>query len=221
MGIDVQIKEGCSYFIVDEHSEIVDSGWAKEDTYLKTAHQLRSIALETSGGHLDNIAIGIDSPRVPLKKPREFNWDGKKKKWRERKPREKGYGRHCEVVIKSLGVANPQWTGIVENCPEWMQLGFDIYNVLKGFGQIYEVFPSASYNMLKNDRDLKVKISFANFSQGPKDMIDACVAAMTVYEFIHGRGVEVGDGDGLGTIILPRTIPETKHSELLEWPNNK
>ena len=47
MGIDVQIKKGCSYFIVDEHSEIMDSGWAKEDTYLKTAHQIRSLALKT------------------------------------------------------------------------------------------------------------------------------------------------------------------------------
>ena len=80
MGIDVQIKKGCSYFIVDEHSEIVDSGWVKEHTHLKTAHQLQSIVLKISSGHLDNIAIGIDSPRTPLNKPREFNWDGKKKK---------------------------------------------------------------------------------------------------------------------------------------------
>jgi len=75
--------------------------------------------------------------------------------------------------------------------------------------------------MVKNDRNLKVKISFANFSQGPKDMIDACVAAITIYEFVHGRGAEVGNGDGLGTIILPRPIPEITRSELLEWPKNK
>jgi hypothetical protein len=41
MGIDVQIKSGCSYFIVDEKSEIVNSGWVKENTYQKTAYQLR------------------------------------------------------------------------------------------------------------------------------------------------------------------------------------
>ena len=59
MGIDVQISKGCSYFIVDEKSEIVNSGWAKEGAFLKTAHQLRSVALETAGGRSDNIAIGI------------------------------------------------------------------------------------------------------------------------------------------------------------------
>ena len=78
MGIDVQIKKGCSYFIVDENAEIMNSGWVREDTHLKTAHQLRSVAHETSGGHLDNIAIGIDSPRMFLEKPREFYWNGKK-----------------------------------------------------------------------------------------------------------------------------------------------
>ena len=64
-------------------------------------------------------------------------------------------------------------------------------------------------------------ISFAEFYKGPKDMLDACVSAITVYEFIHGRGSEVGDGDGLGTIILPCPIPKITRSELLEWPKNK
>jgi len=218
MGIDVQIKKGCSYFIVDKNKDLVHSGWAIGNKPIETANQLRSVALETSGGNFSNFAIGIDSPRVPLKNPREFYWNGKKKKWRKRKPREKGYGRHCEVVIKSLGIANPQWTGLVENCPEWMQLGFEIYKAMKTFDSVFEVFPSASYNMLKNHQDLKVEISFANFYQGPKDMIDACVSAMTVYEFVHGRGAEVGGGDGLGTIILPRPFPGDPSPELLKWP---
>jgi len=221
MGIDVQISKGCSYFIIDKNAEIVDSGWAKEDTYLKTAHQQRSVALETSGGHLDNIAIGIDSPRMPLKIKREFYWNRRSNSWRPRRNNEKGHGRHCDVVVKSLKIANPQWTRLEKDCQEWMQLGFKIFEAMKDFDYVFEVFPSASYYMLNKDRDLKVKINFSGFSQGPKDMIDACVAAMTVYEFVHGRGSEVGGCDGLGTIILPRPIPETTHSELLEWPKNK
>ena len=89
---------------------------------------------------------------------------------------------------------------------------------MKNFDNVFEVFPSASYNMLKDDRDVKVTINFANFSQGPKDMIDACVAAMTVYEFIHSPGTEVGNGDGLGSIILPRPLIDVINPDLLYWP---
>ena len=41
---------------------------------------------------------------------------------------------------------------------------------------------------------------------------------MTVYEFVHGRGAEVGNGDGLGSIILPRQLKDVKSSEILCWP---
>jgi hypothetical protein len=30
MGIDAQIKKGCSYFIINENLQVVSSGWAKE-----------------------------------------------------------------------------------------------------------------------------------------------------------------------------------------------
>mgnify|MGYP005849327221 CR=1 FL=1 len=43
-------------------------------------------------------------------------------------------------------------------------------------------------------------------SGGVKDMLDASVAAITVFEFVKGHGCEVGGGDGLGTILLPRKL---------------
>jgi hypothetical protein len=49
-------------------------------------------------------------------------------------------------------------------------------------------------------------------------MLDAMVAASTVREFVEGRGVEVGGGDGLGTIILPRPLPDPVINEVLDWP---
>jgi len=49
-------------------------------------------------------------------------------------------------------------------------------------------------------------------------MLDAFVAAATVREFVHGRGCEVGGGDGLGTIVLPRPLPEPVMSGVLAWP---
>jgi hypothetical protein len=50
-------------------------------------------------------------------------------------------------------------------------------------------------------------------------MLDAWVAAATVMEFVEGRGTEVGGGDGLGTIILPRPLPEPVIDEVLVWPS--
>ena len=59
---------------------------------------------------------------------------------------------------------------------------------------------------------------FSARKPGPKDMLDAWVAAVTVREFVEGRGAEVGSGDVLGTIILPRPLPEPVIEEVLEWP---
>jgi len=49
--------------------------------------------------------------------------------------------------------------------------------------------------------------------------IDGINAAATVKEFVNGRGTEIGGGDGLGTIILPRPLPEPVINEVLEWPS--
>jgi hypothetical protein len=50
-------------------------------------------------------------------------------------------------------------------------------------------------------------------------MLDAWVAAITMREYVLGRGAEVGGGDGMGTIILPRPLPEPVIGEVLKWPN--
>jgi len=39
-----------------------------------------------------------------------------------------------------------------------------------------------------------------------------------VGEFVEGRGTEVGGGDGLGDIILPRLLPEPIITEVMRWP---
>ena len=115
---------------------------------------------------------------------------------------ERGAGRHCEVIIKAHGIANPQWTRQQADAPEWMKLGFRIFVALSAYSWMYEVFPSASYNMLKNDQDVRIDISFANFSSGPKDMLDACISAVTVQEFLKGNGEEVGDVPVLMTELV-------------------
>ena len=95
-----------------------------------------------------------------------------------------------------------------------MDLGFKLFDALTGFPHVHEVFPSASYIMLENNRDVSIRINFAQFVVNPKDMIDACIAAATVREFIQGRGEQVGGGDGFGTIVLPTTIKMGRMEEI-------
>ena len=110
-------------------------------------------------------------------------------------------------MVKAHGLANPQWTPLDGDAPGWMQVGFRIFRTLAGRAQVHEVFPSASYAQLETAPEVRVSLSFEGFRPGPKDMLDAAVAALTVRELDAGRGVEVGGGDGLGTIALPRPLP--------------
>ena len=103
--------------------------------------------------------------------------------------------------------------------PEWMQIGFRIFNALEAGPRVHEVFPSASYEMLQSAPEARISLSFEHFRPGPKDMLDATIGALTVREFESGLGVEVGGGDGLGTIVLPRPLLEPIQRVLL-WPGS-
>jgi predicted nuclease with RNAse H fold len=198
-GIDVQIKRGCCYYIIDENKTYVTSGWIKENI----SQLFINLFLKQTNNNLEQIAIGIDAPRMPIKKLRKRSFDKKTNSWIEKG--DEKLGRECEVIIKSYNLANPQWTRTYEDSPEWMRLGFSIFNSLKDFPFVYEVFPSASYKMLEKEK-LKYELCLIDFVSGVKDMLDASVAAITVYEFVNGRGCEVGGEDELGTIVLPRNI---------------
>jgi predicted nuclease with RNAse H fold len=121
-------------------------------------------------------------------------------------------------VLKALGIANPQWTRLIPECPEWMSTGFKLFEALSAESDVYEVFPSASYHQLAGDRGARFGISLEDFHRGTKDMLDAYVAAFTVHEYLAGRGEAVGGGDGLGTIVLPRPVSPNASRDLLTWP---
>jgi len=198
-GIDVQINRGCCYYILDEDKKYVTSGWEKENI----PQSLKNLFLNLTNNHLQTIAVGIDAPRMPIKKLRTRYFDKKKNVWSlETK---QSNGRECEVIVKSYNLANPQWTRTFTESPDWMKLGFRIFSDLKNFQSVYEVFPSASYKMLENE-NVKYELCLNEFDNGVKDMLDASLAALTVCEFVNGRGCEVGGEDGLGTIVLPRKI---------------
>jgi len=217
IGVDVQISRGCAIYILGRQAEYINSGWATGGTITEICDNLQNAVRQYPG---DDIAIGIDAPRMPLISPRQYYRDNKINNWRKRRAGDKGKGRHCEVVIKSLGLGNPQWTPLLSDAPEWMQLGFEIFKRFAYIKNVFEVFPSASYRMLNEEKGYEVGLTFAHFQRGPKDMLDACMAAYTVYEFINGRGSQVGGGDGMGTIVLPRKTERGAGTGVMTWPRN-
>ena len=217
IGIDVQAARGCPYAVLGERGQALDSGWVGRADHGKVVQGLRDVVTRHSARDSSQVAIGIDAPRKPLSSPRRWYWEGRRSAWRVCCASDRGNGRHCEIVIAAHRLANPQWTPHDEPVPEWMQLGFELFAGLSRLVKVYEVFPSASYALLRGDSLIQLGIQLGSFALGPKDMLDAYVAAATVREFVHGRGEAVGGGDGYGQIILPRPLPHPIHAVLL-WP---
>jgi len=209
IGIDVQANRACPYAVIDETNRMIDGGWLSTDGL--------SESILTLGEEFKDAVFAVDAPRMPLPKPRTWYW--RKGEWSRGTASDKGNGRHCEIVIAAHRLANPQWTPVAGAAPLWMRNGFQIFEALEGRAQTFEVFPSASYNMFQEIANVTVEINLSKFWGGPKDMLDAAVAARTAIEFLEGRGQEVGGGDGLGTIVLPRPIP-SPIVEVLQWPES-
>lgn len=216
VGVDVQVSRGCPYAVVaDGHGDgcdgdavVVEQGWVDD------AAGLRAVVVRLAAHAV--VDVGIDAPRMPLPGPRPWALEGGR--W-VRAPRDTG--RHAELVVKALGLANPQWTPQVGRVPPWMALGFSLFAALDDIAGVttHEVFPSLSYTMFEAQGAPRATLPLGAFVPGPKDMLDAVVAAVSVREFIAGRGVEVGGGDGLGTIVLPRPLSSTQASHAaLAWP---
>jgi hypothetical protein len=218
-GIDVQSARGCPFAVLDAAGRWLDSGWANGESHSEVAEQLVKAAERHAGGNRERIKIGVDSPRMCLPAPRDWYWEGARRQWRRRRGGDIGRGRHCEVILLAHRIATPQWTSTEHESPEWMRRGFTIYHSLQKFSAVYEVFPSASYQMLENDSNLTITINFRGFAAGVKDMLDAVTAAATVREYVQGRGQSIGGGDGLGEIILPRPIGSATISEVMSWPD--
>lgn len=99
-----------------------------------------------------------------------------------------------------------------------MTVGFQLFSALEGVATVYEVFATASYALLQGNSDVRLNVDFSACKPGSKDMLDAWIAAATVREFVEGRETEVGGGDGLETIILPRPLPAPVIAEVMDWP---
>lgn len=217
LGVDVQVRRLCAYVLLDEHASQIGAGWLPSEPPAAAA-ELRRLASDL--GAPERVAVGIDAPRAPLDIPRVWSW-GRSAGWTPCGESAKGLGRHCEIVIKALGLANPQWTPLAADAPDWMRLGFRLFDALRDFPHVYEVFPSAAYSQLHAENGLQVRMSFAAFSPGPKDMLDALLSAFVVREYTAGRGSSVGNGDHLGAIILPRPLRPGIDARLHHLPSTR
>lgn len=212
IGIDVAQSRGCAVAAVD------DCGSALGVTWTRSSPRAVRDAVSVWSKQGAILGVGIDAPRMPLLVRRAHYWNGQRRVWRACRPDDSGYGRHCEVVIAALRLASPQWTPFGAAVPDWMALGFRLYRELQQHWPVFEVFPSASYEVLKNDSDVRLTLSFQEFASNPKDVLDAYIGAVTVREFLAGRGCKVGGGDGLGEIILPRAVEAHSANAVHAWP---
>jgi len=210
LGMDIQIRRGCSYAVIDAHGLLQASGWLENPV-----HQAPTLVRQWLPHGLQ--AVGLDAPRQPLPGPRHWYWQRNSGQWIPRTT-QKGWGRHCEVVISAHGLGRPQWTPVRGQAPEWMERGFALFEVLGHLVATEEVFPSAAYLQLQDNRDVSLWIDFSACAPGPKDMLDAWVAAAVLREWAEGRGEAVGNGDGLGRIILPRPLAPPVVTGVLHWP---
>jgi len=217
LGLDVQFRRPCTYYALDQQLAYVDSGLLEGDTIESISQGLQLLIQELSRQQDAKVGVGIDAPRVGLPAPRQWFW--RKGEWVSKSSKDRGYGRHCEVAVKALGLGNPQWTRLAADSPDWMRLGYRLFEVLEGLARTFEVFPSASYRMLDEVDHSPIPLRLKGFVWQTKDMLDACVAAYTVWACINGRGTEVGGGDGLGTIALPEQLPVPASHPVLHWPS--
>jgi hypothetical protein len=219
LGIDVQFRRPCTYYVLDQDLGFVTSGNLDGKNLENISQNLYSLAISLVDKHPGGLAVGIDAPRMGLPAPRPWYWRGGA--WVPRSDKESGYGRHCEVVVKALGLGNPQWTRTESDSPDWMKLGYRLFESLEDLAKVFEVFPSASYRMLNEGKHPPIPLNLNGFAGQQKDMLDACVAAYTVWAFILGLGTEVGGGDGLGTIVLPEKLAVPGSHSVLHWPDQQ
>lgn len=214
LGLDVQIARGCTWVLLEE-GEAVTGGWLTGPGSVQDAFAELVQGLLREGP----LAVGIDAPRRPLAGPRTHAFrGGLGGSWGPMAG--VGWGRHCEVVVKSLGLGNPQWTRPAGEEPAWMSLGFALFQGAEAAGAdpVLEVFPSAAYRALEGASEV-VRVPAGALAPGPKDVLDATMAAATVRRVLEGEGAELGGGDGLGTIALPRRLTrEEAASAVHRWP---
>ena len=148
VGVDVSHSRGCAWAAINDASESIDAGWLQPGRNQEVCSSF--LALTSVLSRTDTITIGIDAPRQPIVSRRTQRWSVNRG-WVTSAPM---VGRHCEIVIANLRLANPQWTTLEADAKPWMRLGFDLFSCLGNRCRVLEVFPSASYRQLRDSRPI-------------------------------------------------------------------
>lgn len=170
-----------------------------------TADEVRNHALQLRQDDREQVVVAIDAPRRYLTAVRPWRLNNAGVWVAANLPS----GRHCEIAVRRLGLANPQWTPPANQPIPWITLGQQVFTVCEGAGfTAIECFPTASYTRLgqMNNQELTIPGSMFAHSRLAHDILDACVAAVTADLFVAGNATELGGGDGYGTIVVPGVL---------------
>jgi len=170
-----------------------------------TAVEVRDHALQLRQDNQEQVVVSIDAPRRYLAGPRLWRLNNAGKWVVTNRPA----GRHCEVLVRRLGLANPQWTRTATLPLPWITLGQQVFTVCEAAGFLtIECFPTASYTCFGQMENFDLHIPGGMFAHSrlAHDILDACVAALTAERFMEGQATELGGGDGYGTIVIPRVL---------------
>jgi methylated-DNA-protein-cysteine methyltransferase related protein len=143
--------------------------------------------------------------------------------------------RVAEQELRRLGITLYFTPGTEEAAPAWMREGFALYRTLEqlgfplfrdgdaGSGLTIEVYPHLSYvSLLGTRRGPNSKLEWSRAALRGKvsglptgadqDVLDAACAALTAWNFVHGRWVAYGD-PAEGVIVAPHPKKELFRAE--------
>lgn len=151
------------------------------------------------------VVVAIDAPRHYLNLSRQWRLNNAGAWAATNRP----CGRHCEIIVRRLRLANPQWTPHANYPIPWISLGQQVFGAFQAAGfTAIECFPTASYTRLGQMENHFLNIPGKMFAHSllAHDILDACVAALTADMFMLSDATELGGGDGYGTIVVPGIV---------------
>ena len=198
IGLAPGLAGRTAFAILDGAGNFLDAGFFEGSLPTELTRQIEA-------GLASGLAVvfGVDAARHALTRLRYWNWEPTAEHW-VRLLRGADTGRHAEIILRAHGFRGTRWS--VTAAP--------IYQALQALPGtvIYEVCAEAAFQAMDPGSPPPEPSAAAGAS-----LEHATLAATTSREFFAGRGQEIGGGDGLGTIILPRPL-RRRVEGVLEWP---
>lgn len=208
IGLDPGKARRCAFSVVDHLGNFLDAGFFDG----AIPHSLtRRMTEGIHSGML--VAVGIDGARHLLSQPRQWDWDERETGWKKL-PSGTEAGRHAEIVLRAYGFRDCRWTGPATSASDRHLYTLSLYatcQALRGV-EVHETCAQASAQAFDSPGD---RLGLPENLEA--NLADATLAAGSAREFRQGRGLQVGGGDGLGAITLPRPLALAIPG-VLEWP---